>query len=318
MDYNFVDSGPTKNGIYENAKGGTEAMFHGLMERLSPEYKEKFQIICSRVRGLDHSKKKILWLHDTWDDPENNHFKDPSSIDRFDKLVFVSNYQFQTYHQAFNIPYSKSIVLRNAIVPIEYKEKPKDQINLIYHTTPHRGLELVVPVFEHLAKTHSDIHLDIYSSFEIYGWKDRDVPYKKLFDLCESHPQITYHGYQPNNVVREALQKAHIFAFPSIWPETSCLAAIEAGSAGVIVAAPDFAALPETMLNFGFMYRYNEDKQLHANMHATVLNTMILKLKQEPEFQNHLKRQSEVFNNFYSWDTRMIQWNEMLKVLTSA
>ena len=41
---------------------------------------------------------------------------------------------------------------------------------------------------------------------------------------------MTYHGFKPNDVVRKALSEAHIFAYPSIWVETSCISAIEAMS----------------------------------------------------------------------------------------
>ena len=83
------------------------------------------------------------------------------------------------------IPYFKSIVLNNAIDPIEPLEKPDDKIRLIYHPTPHRGLELLVPVFEALCNEHNDIELDVYSSFKIYGWEQRDDQYKQLFDRCK-------------------------------------------------------------------------------------------------------------------------------------
>jgi hypothetical protein len=107
---------------------------------------------------------------------------------------------------ALNIPYEKGLVLQNAIIPIEPHEKPKGTVNLIYHTTPHRGLELLVPVVEFLADKGFDFHLDVYSSFNIYGWPSRDEPYLALFDRCKNHPKITYHGYQPNSVIREALK----------------------------------------------------------------------------------------------------------------
>ncbi len=317
MQYDLIDkaNSPSNNGTFEKSQGGTEAMYNGLISRLPQEIKDKYQIICSRVRDIDPNKKQILWLHDRWDDPENNHFRQANDIDRFDKMIFVSNYQFETYHQAYGIPYNKSYVLKNAIEPFDPVEKTKEgQVNIIYHTTPHRGLEIVVPVFDFLAKKNPNLHLDVYSSFEIYGWKERDEPYKALFDFCNNHPQITYHGFQPNSVVRDALKKAHIFAFPSIWPETSCIAAIEAAAAGCAVIAPDYAALPETLLNYAFMYRFNEDIQQHANMFTSVLNAMIGKLNTD-QIQEHLKKQAILFNNYYSWDNRILQWNEVFKNL---
>ena len=62
---------------------------------------------------------------DTWDDPESQHLKEKESRDRFDKLVFVSNYQFQTYHLAHGIDYREAVVLKNAIEPIPDYEKDK-------------------------------------------------------------------------------------------------------------------------------------------------------------------------------------------------
>ena len=103
-----------------------------------------------------------------------------------------------------------------------------DTFNLIYHTTPHRGLEVLVPVIDFLANKGKKIHLDVYSSFKMYGWENRDEPYQKVFDKIKAHDNMTYHGYQPNDVIRKALKKAHMFSYPNIWPETSCIAMIEA------------------------------------------------------------------------------------------
>ena len=322
--YNFKNSdfsfSPTKNGIYENAKGGTELMYEGLMSRLPDHYKNKIQIICSRVRELELDKKYILYLHDCWDDPENTHLRDPESVKRFSKFIFVSYYQFTTYHLAYGIPHNKSYILKNAIVPIEKHEKPDDGvINLIYHTTPHRGLNILVPVFEHIAsKLDSRVHLDVYSSFKLYGWPDRDKEYEPLFEACRKHPNITYHGAKPNNEIRKALKEAHIFAYPSIWPETSCIAAIEAMSAGCAVIAPDLAALSETLHGFGFQYRYNENMQEHANFFASILNDTIQKVRGN-KLEKHLISMKNYVNMAHSWENRIPQWMAVLdEVLTNG
>jgi len=308
--------GPTEDGTYSEANGGTEMMSRGLVERIDPELLEQFNIIKSRVRHVDDQKKNVLWLHDTWDDPESQHLRSKESRSRFDKLVFVSNYQFQTYHITHGVPYAESIVLKNAIEPIEFKVKPKDQIRLIYHTTPHRGLQLLVPVMEELAKIHGDkIHLDIYSSFEAYGWKERDEPYLDLFERARQHPNMTYHGYQPNHVVRKALQEAHIFAYPNIWPETSCIAAIEAMSAGCEIVCPNHAALPETLAGFGTMYQFSEDMNYHANVFANVLHQAIGRHYDEDN-QKKLMFQKNYIDNFYNWDVRAAEWTGMLRGLS--
>jgi glycosyltransferase involved in cell wall biosynthesis len=306
---------PTTNGTYEHlgSQGGTEQMMTALRQRMPAELMDKFNFICSRVRdeNIDPNKKNILWLHDTWDDPESQHLKDKKSLDRFEKLVFVSNYQQSTYNIGLDVPYDKGVVLQNAIIPIEPHEKPKDKINIIYHTTPHRGLELLIPVCDFLAKQGVEFHLDVYSSFGIYGWPARDEPYLALFDKIKNHPNMTYHGWQPNSVIREALKKAHIYAYPSIWPETSGISVIEAMSAGCNVICPNLAALPETCANFAVMYNWTENNNKHANQFAGVLN-MVIGEYWAPFNQERLKFQKAYFDTFYSWGMRERQWQDFL------
>lgn len=299
--------------LSQNAMGGTEMMKYGLHERIDSNLLKEFQIICSRVRDVDENRHSILWLHDMFNDPEALHLKDAEARKRFDKIVYVSNYQKTTFEMAYGINPSESVVMHNAIEPIEHHEKPdhNDEIRLIYHTTPHRGLDILVPVFEELAKHNPKLVLDVYSSFAIYGWNQRDADYEHLFERCRQHPQINYHGYQPNSVVRDALKKAHIFAFPSIWTETSCIAAMEAMSAGCAIVHPNLGALQETISNFGISYNYNEDVNVHANIFIGVLSAAIEQVGSE-QMKNRLAFQKAYADSFYNWETRVGQWNGLL------
>ena len=326
--------------MVKNSNGGTEQMLKGLHERVDKKLMDNFQIITSRVRWVDPDKKTILWLHDLPWDPEAAHIKDEQSRDRFDKFICVSNWQMQMYNTVLGLPYKDSLVLPNAIDPIEFDPDSlkgdsdenietrivrlkdelieNDEINLIYHTTPHRGLELLVPVFIELAKTYKQIHLHVYSSFEVYGWGQRDEPYKKLFDICEEHDQITYYGYQPRDVVIEQLKKTHIFAYPSIWQETSCLSAIEAMSAGCNIVAPNYGALPETMANFGYTYQYSEDPQEHCHRFGAALTAVLDNLISTENRQWVIgagMASKRFVDRHYDWSERARQWTILLESL---
>ena len=313
----FSFEGITTDELSQNAMGGTEMMKYGLYDRLDPEIRDKVQIICSRVRDVDTNRPSILWLHDMFNDPEAQHLTDAKERERFAKLVFVSNYQKTQYELAFGLKPSEYVILKNCIDPIEahYKPPPADEINLIYHTTPHRGLDILVPVFIELCNHHDNITLDVYSSFDIYGWGQRDADYEHLFEQCRNHPKINYHGYQPNEVVRKALEKAHIFAFPSIWPETSCIAAMEAMSARCVIVAPDYAALPETLAGFGMTYSMHEDVNAHANIFIQALNQTIQQINTDG-MDNRLDFQKAYADGFYSWDSRVAQWQSLIQSVT--
>lgn len=308
-----------KNELNQNARGGTELMQERLYSSLSPDLLDQFQIIPSRVRDLDPDKKKILWLHDLPNDPESEHLTDASLRKRFDKIVCVSDWQMQLYNLTSSLPYQECIVIKNAIEPIPVDKKTYDgTVRLIYHTTPHRGLEILVPVFEELCKMFDNIHLDVYSSFKIYGWEQRDDQYKELFDRCRSNEKITYHGSVSNEEIREALVRSHIFAYPSIWPETSCLAAIEALSAKNIVVCPNFAALPETCAGFAMMYPYNENKNHHALQFAHTLSNAIVNVqKNDGSLDPYLDFQKQYFDYFYGWNKRKQEWENLLSSIVS-
>ena len=312
-----VQSAMNNDGTWNKAQGGTELMNKALYERVDNDLLDQFNIIKSRVREVSEDKQNILWLHDLWADPEAQHLKDPESRARFARLVFVSNWQLGTYNMGLGVPYHESIVIKNAIDPISFSltDKPKDQIRLIYHTTPHRGLQILVPVMQELAKIHGDkIHLDIYSSFEAYGWKERDEPYLDLFEIAKNHPQMTYHGFQPNHVIREALKQSHIYAYPSIWQETSAISVIEAMSACCEVVCPNLAALPETTAGFATMYQYSEDMNFHANVFANHLHQAILNHREETN-QKKLLFAKNYIDNFYNWDVRAAEWTGLLTAL---
>ena len=319
-EFKLGDNKQESNGTWTKSQGGTERMYQRLMKELPKDLTDQFQIICSRVRDIDESKPSILWCHDTWDDPESQHLNNKEKRERFEKLVFVSNYQCMTYQMGLNVPYKQGIVLKNSIDPMDpkliKKTDPNKEIRLIYHTTPHRGLELLLPTFKWLCKRQKNIHLDVFSSFEIYGWGFRDEQYQKVIDQCKEHEHITYHGFQSHEKVMKALGKAHIFAFPSIWPETSCISVIEAMSAKAITVCPNFAALPETCANFASMYQFSEDPQEHANRFANVLEANIIALRRNTEsWEPQLNFQKNYFDNYYNWEVRKTEWKIFLEGL---
>ena len=160
--------------------------------------------------------------------------------------------------------------------------KDKEKIRIVYTSTPQRGLEILVPVFERLAVEHPDIHLEVFSSYKIYGWDEADKSYEPLYDRIRNHPQMTYHGFKPNEELKEFLNTAHIFAYPSIWTETSCRAMLESMSAGLVCVHPNLGALPETSGSLNIMYHSDmENKNTHANIFASNLLAAIKLIREK-------------------------------------
>lgn len=234
-------------------------------------------------------------------------------------MVFVSYWQRDQYIRHFNIPHSKCFVIPNGIDPIE-PNKPKDgTVRLIYHTTPHRGLHLLVPVVDHISKTIPNIHLDVFSSFGAYGWQDRDKQFEPLFDAIRQHPNMTYHGFQPNDVVREALAKADIFAYPNTWLETSCMSMMEAMSAKLLCVHPSFGALPETTARNTMMYEFNEDENVHMNIFHQCLSIAIEVAQSPTEMDDVKLMASKSYADYhYNWSLLVHHWNALFSQFKNA
>lgn len=308
-----------ENEVSKNANGGTEIAKRKLASMLDPSLLEDFQIISSRVRELHEDKIRVFFAHDLPEDPESNKFRDPNWRNQFHKFVFISNWQYQRYQLVHGLDVdSKSIVIESGIEPAPrevFEMKDDRPIRLVYTSTPQRGLELLVPVFERLCEVHDDIHLDVFSSFKIYGWDDADKQYEPLYDRIRNNPKATYHGFVPNDVLKEHLNKSHIFAYPSIWYETSCRAMLEAMSAGLICVHSNLAALPETSGGLNMMYNLDmNDKLNHANAFASHLDLAIKMVRNKDNVPMSMFAK-EFVDRRYHINLIKMQWEGMLQQL---
>jgi len=308
-----IDVDLTKNSVAKNALGGTELQLIGLQKRLPKETWDKFNFIQSRVRDeFFDDRPTVLWLQDLPQDPESAHLAKETSRRRFSKIIFNSNWQQDKYHRYLGVPYEEGAVVKNAIESIPVHEKPKgDKIKLIYFSTPHRGLNVLESAVRTLSEYRDDFEVDVYSSFKIYGWEERDEQFKELFDRLNELDCVNYYGTVSNEEIRKALTQSHILAYPSIYEESSCCVAMEAMAAGCLAVVPNYGALTETCTDFGWMYNWESDQKIHAQKYASILNHAIEEYW-NPGLQSVLKMQVSYYNYFYSWDYRINEWMNVL------
>ena len=286
-----------------------------LLKNVPQDLLQNFAIHFSRPREVYNDVKNIMYCHDLAADPENNILKD-GGWKKFDHFVFVSQWQRDQYVVMYGIPYHRCTVIYNAIEK-EYSPRKRDMetIRFIYHTTPHRGLQLVVPIFKELVKTYDNIHLDVYSSFKIYGWEQRDKPYQDLFETIKNDPNMTYHGSVSNDEVLNALDKSHIFMYPCIWQETSCIALIEAIRSGVICIHPNYGALTETAEGATVVYDYTDNLPTHAIRCYDAAKNALDTLKMFPDSFEVFTHSSRFVLNKNHINTFTRYWTELLTVM---
>jgi glycosyltransferase involved in cell wall biosynthesis len=302
--------------LLSDSHGGTDLVARKLLEKLGSRVFDGINLIVSSAHEswIKPHQVNVLWNHHNVDQPAIRNLSNSDYLKKIDCFIYVSHWQYEKYRYKFHIPEHKSVVIRNAVDELFPKEKPK-KLKLIYTSTPWRGLDILLDCFEALDR--NDIELEIFSSTKIYGKEfDRENAdkYSDLFARAASMRNVNYRGFASNQQVREALLSAHIFAFPSTFEETSCLAVIEAGMAGLSIVTTNLGALFETCGAWARYVGYDSNRTYLTRKFTFALERAINEFW-NPENQRNLKEQSNYFNRFYGWNTRRIEWENLLSQL---
>lgn len=294
--------------------GGTELILKNLQMAL-PELTSQVQILMSRPQQYTHENKpRILWLQDLPQDPASAILKDPSYRTKFNRIVFCSNWQQQMYNLFLGIPYKQGTVIKNA-VPFIQPNLPKrrgEKLQFIYTSTPHRGLAVLAGAAELLAQKRQDWELHVYSSLHIYGLHDQDQQFEPLYKVLRDNPCVHYHGSVSNLDVRRAALDAHVFVYPATYLETSCMAIQEALMSGCLAITTGYGALIETCGEWAWTLPFVEDGEKLVQYTYAAMNHA-LDVYDTPEVQDALPAQVAYYQNFYSFEHRIPQWEALLK-----
>ena len=307
-----ADSDHSRPVSFKDSFGGSENQLRLLLKHLPDESFKDINLILNNTNHdlLEKNKINVLWMHHFVNQKEAKNLRSADFVNKLDWIVYNSNWNREQHIKYFQVPQNKSVVIRNAIEKIDFEEKPSDKINLIYHTTPWRGLKILLKIFKSL--NLENVELNVCSSTIIYGKKFDAVlgkNYEKLFNECKNTKNVNYFGFLKNEKIIEKLKKMHIFAHPSIWPETSCVAAIESMAAGCEIVTTDLGALKETCSPFGKIINFEKrPEDLEIKYKEALLES--IKNFWSDKTQKKLKLQRESINNTYSWEARSSEWKK--------
>lgn len=298
--------------MFDKPRGGTELMFEELQKRLPSEIWDQVSIF-NYLPQADFSKKTIFWNQLSYDQAAIEPLNDPELIEKIDHFVFVSHWQSEMYRRIFSIPGYKTSVIQNACSGVGNKKAPNpENIRICYTSTPWRGLDVLLRAWELASPVGCELH--VFSSCHIYGpeFGKTDSEYQELYDKCRELPGVVYRGSIPNEDLRKELPSFDLLAYPNTFEETSCIAVIEALSAGLRVLTSNLGALPETTEGLARMYPYLMDREIHANFFAKILLEEI-ELIRNKDFD--YKKQVSVYKSKWTWENRINDWKKLLNEL---
>ena len=245
---------------------------------------------------------------------------DKNNHDIYDWYVFNSHWNYEKYRMMFDVPTERCHVIKNGVTHFPYLRKYQqgETLKLIFQPTPWRGLNVLLLAMQYLKD--ENIMLDVYSSCEIYGEefnRKNKNDWSKLIDQAKFLPNVNYIGYQPNEVILDKLSDYHMFAYPSIWQETSCISALEAMAAGLYCVVTNYGALYETCAEFPIYVNYTDDYTRLAKNFAHAIKVGMNHLH-EDFIHDHLQLQQNYTKRYYHWDKKAVQWITFLEGALNA
>ena len=141
----------------------------------------------------------------------------------------------------------------NALDERFFVDGANKKTELIYASSPNRGLEQVLRLWPYLLSAAPDIHLRVYYGFtkSFITWGEANMRGFKgwLRNMKEllKQPHVHYYGLVQHEVLAEAYANAGFALYPTSFPETGCVSLMKAQAMGAIpiTSRYEHSTLPE-------------------------------------------------------------------------
>jgi glycosyltransferase involved in cell wall biosynthesis len=205
--------------------------------------------ILDRLPHRAGRPRVALWAHHDANQGAVQSLTRPAVLRQLARCLFVSAWQRDRYASTFSIDPAIGVVIGNpyclrALERTEPRAKSFDHPHLVYASTPFRGLDVLVVAFPAFAARFPGARLTVLSGMELYGDAENE-PYRVLFDRIRRTPGMRLLKPAGKLALYECLRDANVFAHPSTFDETFCIAALEARVMEDVLLLGRGGALPE-------------------------------------------------------------------------
>jgi glycosyltransferase involved in cell wall biosynthesis len=276
---------------------------------------------CGRtLRDLGVTRPMVLWTGHLDDQPSIEPLEFSRERKAWSAFAFVSQWQCDQYCETFWLPREKTRIMRNAMSPAFARREPAQPWFsgghppvLVYTSAPYRGLGLLLAAFPAIRSAIPGTVLRVFSGLSVTRGGPEDNQYKELHRQCLATDGVEYIGPVSQPELADALFGAAALAYPSTYPETSCISAMEAMAAGAEVLTTALGALPETLAGFGHLTPARADPQIAAKEFGGMTVRVLGDMRGNPqEAAARRDAQSAFARKTYNWPARALEWQSWL------
>ncbi|WP_161712545.1 glycosyltransferase family 4 protein [Allorhizobium undicola] len=297
---------------------------------ISPQEIDAHDLVCvisvaagSRIKmHLKLTAPMVLWCHMAIDQPTVQLLDRPEEQAAWDGYVMVSEWQSRLYRERFKLEPAAVHVIGNAISPA-FAAKPLAPAwfetgappTLLYSSTPYRGLDRLLMSFPAIRARVPQARLKIFAGMALYGADPVTDRYRYLYDLTRALEGADYIGPVGQAELSEAYGAAAALAYPSSFPETSCITVMEAMASGADVLTTDMGALKETLAGFGRMIAPEITLGKLVQTPTDIMDYVDMVVDALAQAQANpaaaaaeRQKRAGFAREHYSWDARARQW----------
>jgi glycosyltransferase involved in cell wall biosynthesis len=257
---------------------------------------------------------RILKMQDDYNQPLPELLGNPAIRINNHNYLFVSKWQMKRIIATFQLPARLCLVHPNGFwEPYFSSEFPEPKGNrLAYCSTPFRGLEELLDLFPEIRNQVPDAELHVFSDMKIYQYSDEKDQercghiYAKL-----DQPGVVNHGSVGQEELARQLADCKILAYTNKFPETSCIAAMEAQAAGCVVVTSELGALPETVGPYGI---FVSGKPGEESYNTQFIEECVF-LLQDPGYWEDKARAAMEWIQGNTWDNVAAQYIDIVETL---
>lgn len=268
------------------------------------------------------ARKKVLWVHDDyskfWQDPlkiqeYSASFNHPS----LDRVFCISRWQGSVFKHVFGLQDDKIYYTRNGVdmaLLASIPEVPKRN-QLVYHSMPNRGLDVLLKLFPRLRREVPDLTLTVC------GLSLEDARENGFF--LEG---VSYLGALSKPQLFTQLQRSKLYVYPNhfavpygigyfgVHAECSCMACLEAQACAAPIVTSRQGALVESVRDMETGILIDGDPYSESYQKLMIDHTIRL-LTDEVIYQQFSQAARGFIRQSYAWDQIAREWQEAFEAL---
>lgn len=245
---------------------------------------EKIYLMAHDVCFLNYGSQNLsdVQLLEKWDD-------------KIDGCVCLTEWHKNIFIDKYPTLKNKISTINNGINLALFPKNQKKILNrFVYTSCSERGLINLLNTWEKILSNIPDAELYISSYNEFPKNEDE----KRMETMIKSNPSIKHVGKLSKAELYNLMSSAEYWFYPCIFPETSCITAMEMLMSEVICLYYPYAGLNNTIGEYGI--QVNENNVIEKILNLTTCE------------KNNLKKNGKKYSESCSWENRAKNWSELL------